>query len=159
MKLFSTLLLLFIINFTSTAQNKPTYPEPKPGFKRVDLLLPKIENTRDYKVEIQFSFTANVTECSNANFYFNPQKNIREEYGIAISSRFPYYVIQNDETEVFEEKDSNCKNNKKASRKIYSIIDYFIEYQGYYARPFYIPESWSLEYKIWKAPEKYNTIK
>ena len=159
MKIIISVSLVFICFFQSIAQNKPTYPEPMAGYKRVDLLLPKIENSRDYKIEIQFSFEDNIIECADASFNFNPKKNLKEEFGIATSERYPYYVIVNDIVEIIEGKDANCKSNKKVKKKIFSTIDYFIEYQGYYARPFYIPESWSVEYRIWKAAEKYITVK
>lgn len=155
--IISSLLLLICIQ--SFGQDKPVYPEPKPGFKRVDLLLPKIENSRDYKVEIQFSFEANVLECSKASFHFNPKKNLKEEYGIPFNERFPYYVVNSASVEIWEGKDADCKSKEKVNRKIISTMDYLIEYQGYYARPFYIPENWSVEYKIWKASEKYITVK
>lgn len=159
MKSITAVLLLVICCFQSVAQNKPLYPEPTAGYKRVDLLLPKIENNRDYKIEIQFSFEANVIECSDASFNFNPKKNLKEEFGIATSERYPYYVIVNDIVEIIEGMDANCKSDKKVKKKIFSAIDYLIEYQGYYARPFYIPESWSIEYRIWKAADKYITVK
>ena len=159
MKTIITTLLLLISALQMFAQNKPNYPEAKKGYKRVDLILPKIENSKDFKIEIQFSFDANVIECSNASFYFNPKTNLKEEYGIPNFERFPYYVIENDNVEIMEGRDSNCKSDKKVTRKIFSTIDYFIEYQGYYARPFYIPESWSVEYRVWKASDKYITIK
>ena len=54
---------------------------------------------------------------------------------------------------------SDCKSDKKVKRKIVSSQDIFIEYQSYYARPFYVPESWSVEYRIWKAEDKYITVK
>jgi len=159
MKVIITSLLVFLWSFQSIAQNKPVYPEPKVGYKRVDLLLPKIENSKDYKIEIQFSFETNVIECSNASFHFNPNRNLKEEYGIPLNERFPYYVVTNDLVEIWEGKDANCKSKKKVNRKIFSTMDYLIEYQGYYARPFYIPENWSVEYKVWKASDKYITVK
>lgn len=159
MKLTTTALLILTISINSFSQNTPTYPKPKTGYKKVDLVLPKIENQKDFKIEIQFSFEANVIECSNASFYFNPNKNIKEEYAIPLSSRYPYFEIINDNVEILQTKDSNCKSVKKVNRKIVSTIDFFVEYQGYYARPFYIPESWSVEYKIWKASDQYITIK
>jgi ecotin len=158
MKKKLTIFIFIVLCVNLNAQNKPSYPEPKEGFKRVDLLLPKIENSKDYKVQVKFSFEASVVECSNASFSFN-RKNLKEEYGIQQNSRFPYYVIESDAAEIFEGMNSDCKSDKKVQRKIISSQDIFIEYQSYYARPFYIPESWSVEYRIWKAEDKYNTVK
>ena len=157
MKRLFTLLILSIFAVNLNAQNKPSYPEPKEGFKRVDLLLPKIENSKDYKVQVKFSFEESVIECSDATFSFN-RKNLKEEYGIPLNSRFPYYVIESNAAEIFEGIPSDCKSDKKVKRKILSTQEIFIEYQGYYSRPFYIPESWSVEYRIWKAGDKYVTV-
>ena len=45
---------LFLLNSIHLfAQNTPSYPEPKEGYKRVDLIFPKIENSNQYKVEVQ----------------------------------------------------------------------------------------------------------
>ncbi|WP_027387977.1 ecotin family protein [Chryseobacterium gregarium] len=153
-----TILILMILSIKLNAQGKPSYPQPKDGFKRVDLLLPKIENSKDYKVQVKFSFEATARECSDASFSFN-RKNLKEEYGIQQGSRYPYYVIENDAAEIFEGMNSDCKSDKKVKRKIISSQDIFIEYQSYYARPFYIPESWSVEYRIWKGEDKYITVK
>ncbi|MBS7787660.1 hypothetical protein KIH23_10155 [Flavobacterium sp. CYK-55] len=158
MKRIQTFLIILIFSVKLNAQNTPTYPLPKEGFKRVDLLLPKIENSKDCKIQVKFSFEANVGECSNASFSFN-RKNLKEEYGIPQNSRYPYYVIESDAAEIFEGMSSDCKSEKKVKRKIISSQDIFIEYQSYYARPFYIPESWSVEYRIWKADDKYITVK
>jgi len=139
------------------AQNKPSYPEPKDGFKKVDFILPKINDSENYKVEIRFSFEADINECSNADFSFNP-KNLKEEYGIPYNERFPFYVLESADVEIMEGTKSDCNSSKKVTRKIFSTQNLFIEYEGYYARPFYIPKSWSLEYRIWKAGDKYKTV-
>ena len=157
MKQTFTILIVLLFTISLYSQNKPTYPEPKEGFKRIDFLLPKIENSQDYKIQIKFSFEAEVTECANANFSFN-RKNLKEEYGIPQNSRFPYYVLESSSAEIFEGMQSDCKSTKKVKRKILSSQDIFIEYQSYYARPFYIPKSWSVEYRIWKAEDKYITV-
>ncbi|MFN7045944.1 MAG: ecotin family protein [Flavobacterium sp.] len=153
-KLLIYITFLFCLNLF--AQNKPNYPEPKTGFKRVDLILPKIENQQDYKVEIKFSINYNVIECANVSFGFN-MKNLKTEYGIA-NSRFPYYVIENDIIEISEGLSSDCKSKTKVDKKIFSSQNLFLEYQSYYTRPFYIPENWTLEFRIWKADANFNSI-
>mgnify|MGYP000988022713 CR=1 FL=1 len=157
MKKLLTVLILLLLSVKLNAQNTPTYPQPKEGFKRVDLLLPKIENSKDYKVQVKFSLEVSLVECSNADFSFN-KKNLKEEYGISQNSRYPYYVLESDAAEIFEGLQSDCKSDKKVIRKILSSQDIFIEYQSYYARPFYIPKSWNVEYRIWKAGDKYVTV-
>jgi len=145
---------LFCLNLFS--QNKPNYPEPKTGFKRVDLILPKIENQQDYKVEIKFSINYNVIECANVSFGFNI-KNLKTEYGLS-NNRFPYYVIENDVLEISEGLSSDCTSKTKVDKKILSSQNLLLEYQSYYARPFYIPENWTLEYRNWKADTNFKSI-
>ena len=91
MKQTLTFLILIILNVNLYSQNQPSYPQPKEGYKRIDLLLPKIENSKDYKVQVKFSFETSVVECSTADFSFN-RNNLKEEYGIPQNSRYPYYV-------------------------------------------------------------------
>jgi hypothetical protein len=79
MNKIQNILILLILSVKLNAQNSPSYPQPKEGFKRVDLLLPKIENSKDYKIQVKFSIEATVGECSNASFSFN-RKNLKEEY-------------------------------------------------------------------------------
>ena len=150
------IILILFLSFTSHSQNKPKYPNPKEGFKRVDLLLPKIENEKNYKVEVKFSMESKVIECANVDFSFN-LKNLKTEYGIPNSYRFPYYSLENDAVEITEGLDSDCKTTKTILKKIYSSQNILIEYQSYYARPFYIPESWNLEYRLWKADDYYKS--
>ena len=151
-------LIIIISSSISYSQDKPTYPEPQKGFKRVDLVLPKIENEKNYKVEVKFGMETSVIECADASFSF-PQKNLKTEYGISYSERFPYYILINDIAEVLETRGSNCKSKTNVNKKIFSGNTIMVEYQSYYARPFYIPESWTLEYRIWKAPDNFTTVK
>ena len=145
---------VFCVNLYS--QNKPNYPEPKTSFKRVDLFLPKIENQQDYKVEIKFSTTYNVIECANVSFSFNI-KNLKTEYGLS-NNRFPYFLIENDIIEISEGLSSDCNSKTKINKKIFSSQNLLLEYQSYYTRPFYIPENWTLEYRIWKADDNFTSI-
>lgn len=51
MNLKLILSVLSIFCFTNTfAQNTPSYPQPKEGFKRVDLIFPKIETMTNTKL-------------------------------------------------------------------------------------------------------------
>lgn len=145
---------VFCVNLYS--QNKPNYPEPKTSFKRVDLFLPKIENQQDYKVEIKFSTTYNVIECANVSFSFNIKK-LKTEYGLS-NNRFPYFLIENDIIEISEGLSSDCNSKTKINKKIFSSQNLLLEYQSYYTRPFYIPENWTLEYRIWKADDNFTSI-
>ena len=110
----------------------------------------------DYKVEIKFSINYNVIECASVSFDFN-MKNLKTEFGIA-NSRFPYYVIENEMIEISEGLSSDCTSKNKVNRKIFSSQNLLLEYQSYYARPFYIPQNWTLEYRIWKADDKFTSM-
>lgn len=101
MNLKLILSVLSIFCFTNTfAQNTPTYPQPKEGYKRVDLIFPKIENYDQYKVEVRFGMETELYPCSNASFRFRPELLI-EEYGIK-GGRFPYYDLTSDKASVTE---------------------------------------------------------
>lgn len=153
----SIIITILFLSFCLHSQNKPSYPNPKEGFKRVDLLLPKIENEKNFKVEVKFSMESEVIECATVDFSYN-SKNLKTEYGISNSYRFPYYILENDAFEITEGLDSDCNSNKTVLKKIYSSQNILIEYQSYYARPFYIPEYWNLEYRLWKADDVYNSV-
>ena len=153
------LIFVFILTiFTSNlyCQNKPTYPEPKAGFKRVDLILPKVKDNKKYKVEISFSTEAEIVDCANGSFSFN-RKSMKEEYAIP-PYRYPYFIIENKAADILESRDSDCKSEKKVKKKIYTGEVIMIEYQSYYPRPFYIPEDWTLEYRIWEVTDKYISV-
>lgn len=146
--IIATLLLLNSIHLF--AQNTPSYPEPKEGYKRVDLILPKIENDKHYKVEVRFGIQMELYPCSKAGFNFISNALIKD-YGIK-DGRFPYYDLTTNQAEVFEGfMDDNCKKEQKVKRKIVSDNSLFLEYNSYYPIPFYIPENYSLEYRLWNA--------
>lgn len=135
------------MSLKSYSQN---YPKPKEGFKRIDLILPKIENEQNFKVEIKFSFEDSIVECAKAGFGFNFNKNLKEEFGIG-NSRFPFYTVMDNSVDVFESRNLECKSDTKIIKKIFSSQNFLIEYQSFYKRPFYIPENWNLEYRIWSV--------
>src|SRR5690606_40674236 len=86
-KLILSVLSIFCLTNTF-AQNTPTYPQPKEGFKRVDLIFPKIENYDQYKVEVRFGMETELYPCSNASFRFRPELLIRsEEHTSELQSR------------------------------------------------------------------------
>lgn len=65
-----TLIVLMLAIFCTTntfPQNTPTYPQPKEGYKRVDLIFPKIEDADQYKVEVRFGMQMELYACSKAD--------------------------------------------------------------------------------------------
>lgn len=147
--LIVVLLSIFYSSYTF-AQNTPSNPEPKEGYKRVDLIFPKIENSNQYKVEVRFGMQMELYPCSKAGFSFTSDALIKD-YGIK-DGRFPYYDLTTSQAEVFEGfMDDNCKKEQKVKRKIVSDNSLFLEYNSYYPIPFYIPENYTLEYRLWNA--------
>ena len=143
--------ILAIFSFSiSFAQNTPSYPEPKEGYKRVDLIFPKIENSHQYKVEVRFGMQMELYPCSKAGFNFISDALIKD-YGIK-DGRFPYYNLTTNQAEVFEGfMNENCKKEQKVKRKVVSDNSLLLEYNSYYPIPFYIPENYTLEYRLWNA--------
>ncbi|MFP3597856.1 ecotin family protein [Chryseobacterium sp. SIMBA_029] len=148
--------ILYSLNVYS--QEKPNYPEPEKGMKRVDLKLPKIENDNEYKVEIRFGMEMNVSECSAVNdFNFNIKK-LEEKYGIQ-PYRFPYYVLPKEipiDILTLNNNKSNCDESKKVKKKVLSSQNILKEYNGHFAIPFYIPENWTVEYRLWKVNSEFK---
>jgi len=144
-------LLFTIVHFTNSfAQSKPSYPQPKEGYKRVDLIFPKIENSDQYKVEVRFGMETELYPCSNASFNFKHDALVKG-HGIH-DNRFPYYDLSTNKASVFEGfMNEDCKKEKKIKRKILSSNSLFLEYNSYYSIPFYIPESYTLEYRLWNT--------
>ena len=156
-----TLIVLMLATFCTTntfAQNTPSYPEPKEGYKRVNLIFPKIENSNQYKVEVRFGMQMELYPCSKAGFNFISDALIKD-YGIK-DGRFPYYNLTTNQAEVFEGfMDDNCKKEQKVKRKIVSDNFLYLEYNSYYPIPFYIPESYTLEYRLWNTvTDEFTTV-
>jgi ecotin len=153
-KILTTLFL--IIGLISFSQNKPNYPEPKEGFKRVDLLLPKLKNQENMQVEIKFAFEIDMLDCERGSFSIYPNLPI-EKFGIG-SSRFPYYVLDSDNSEVSVGNNGNCANTKQKKKK-YSNQNIIYNYQSSYSVPFYIPKNWNLVYRVWSTTDTYTIVK
>lgn len=159
MKKILTIVLL-LVNLITFSQNKPNYPQPKEGFKRVDLLLPKLKNQENLKVEVKFAFELEMLDCENGSFSLFPNI-LSEKFGIGIS-RYPYYVIEDNNIEVMVMKSRECENqkeNNKTKKIIYSNQEVKYNYQSSYTVPFYIPENWNLVYRVWSTSETYTIVK
>ena len=144
--------IILLLGVTINAQNNTGYPEPQKGFKRVDLLLPYIENQNDYKIEVKFGIITSLTECEEGSFNFKPD-NLKKKYDLPKSNQFPYYVLEKSNSDITFEKISDCNSAAKIDKKILSNQNLLIEYQSSYTVPFYIPETWTLEYRIWAASD------
>lgn len=152
--------LFLIIGLLSFSQNKPNYPQPKEGFKRVDLLLPKKENQENLQVEVRFSYEMEMLDCENGSFSLFPNI-LSQKFGIG-NARYPYYLIENANTEVMVMRSSDCDNAKDEEKKkvlIYSDQEVKYNYQSSYPVPFYIPENWNLVYRIWSTSDTYTIVK
>ncbi len=148
--------LFLIIGLISFSQNKPNYPEPKEGFKRVDLLLPKLENQENIKVEVKFAFEIEMLDCERGSFHLFPNL-LTEKFGIG-TRRFPYHMIQGEDIEIMVGRNEDC-NDVKKMKMIYSDDKVIYNYQSSYAVPFYIPKSWNLVYRVWSTTDTYTIVK
>lgn len=155
-KIFILIVSTFLITSNLFGQNKPVYPEVPENLKRIDFILPKIDNPQDYRVEITFSFEFETIDCSNASFSFN-HNDIKKGYGL--DSRFPYYIFNAINTEVFEGYNDDCDKTKpKVKKKIFSNYKAIENYQQYFTIPYYIPKHWNLEYRIFKAESEFKAF-
>ena len=154
---YKLFLLFALFSMCLFAQQKPDYPKPKKGYKMVILELPKINNENDYKVEIAFGIESKIGECSIPSFDF---RGIKTEYLIP-PYKWPYYVADADTIEIIEgsNPDKTCTSTKLISRKIISSSKEIENYSSSFIRHFYIPENWTLEYRIWKSDPEYISIK
>ena len=153
-KILTTLFL--IIGLISFSQNKPNYPEPKEGFKRVDLLLPKLKNQENIQVEVKFAFEMELLDCERGSFHLFPNL-LTEKFGIG-TRRFPYHMIQGEDIEIMVGRNEDC-NDVKKMKMIYSDDKVIYNYQSSYAVPFYIPKSWNLVYRVWSTTDTYTIVK
>ena len=149
------LFFTILMSINIFAQKQPNYPNPEKGFKRVDLQLPKIDNEDDYKVEITFSFEMELNICTTESFSF---REIETKYAMPPYA-YPYYVVNSDVVEVASSPISDCKDeNVVVRKKIFSDQRLFEGYSSVFIRRFYIPEYWTLEYRIWKASPEFKSI-
>lgn len=154
------LLTIFILTINSISlysQDKPNYPKLTDGIKRVNIKLPKIQNPKNYKVEVSFGLEIEISECSDVkNFSFN-KENIKREFGLP--HRYLYYTIaENQPVEITSNNSSNCNKNKMITKKVISYQNVFMDYYDNFEIPFFIPKNWTVEYRIWNAEEKYQTL-
>lgn len=159
MKKITIVLVCFIAAIQLNAQTKTIFPEPKEGYKKVEIKLPKVENSKNFKVQISFSFETNVGECSNASFYLNPRIDIMKSYGTPLNYSQPYYSVEKEFVDITESNQEGCNSKKRIEKKVMCDIEYIIDYNDDYAIPFYLPKDWSLEYKIWRADDQFKTVK
>lgn len=159
MKKITTVLVCFIVAIQLNAQTKTIFPEPKEGYKKVEIQLPKVDNPKNFKVQISFSFETTLGECSNAFFSLNPKIDILQSYGTPLNYSQPYYSVENPNVDIMEMNPNGCNSTRRILRKVMCDVEYYIDYKFDYAIPFYIPKNWSLEYKIWRADDQFKTVK
>ncbi|MEN9335022.1 MAG: Ecotin precursor [Bacteroidota bacterium] len=159
MKKILSFLVCFNVALQLQSQTKTIFPEPKEGYKKVELQLPKVDNTKNYKVQITFSFDANVGECSNASFSLNPRIDIIKSYGTPLDYTRPYFSVEKEFVDILEMNATDCKSKKRIKRKVMCDVEYLIDYSYDYAIPFYIPNDWYVEYKIWRTENDFTTVK
>ncbi|GAB0156347.1 serine protease inhibitor ecotin [Chryseobacterium sp. Alg-005] len=147
-------LVLLALGIYTFGQEEIAYPEPKEGFKRVDIKLPKIKNEDDYKVEINFSMMYEMLDCEKGSF---TMPDFETRY-LKPPHAYPYYVIDKDIYDVVVRSKGTC-GAKKVRKKIYSSKPILIEYSSIFTYRYYVPENMNVEYRIWKAEPNYIEVK
>lgn len=153
---YALVFLVYVFTFSLNAQNKPVYPEPKEGFKRVDLILPKVDHQENLNVEVKFAIEIELENCESGTFSLYP--NLPKEFFGIGNNRFPYYIIEGNNVEYSVGRNNNC-NGLKMKKMIYSSQEISMSYQSSYAIPFYIPKNWNLVYRVWSTTDSYIMVK
>lgn len=148
MKTYFTFILIMIFGLCS-AQN-PQYPEPKEGFKKIELSLPKKSNEKDYKVEFFVTLVRKVAKCSS------PSSTVKLERRYLLPNRYVYYEVKNQNIQIVTLMNAECGD--KIDKKVYNY-PLTEEYQSRSPYIFYIPKDMNIEYRIWKVDTKYIEIK
>ena len=68
-------------------------------------------------------------------------------------------MIKANTIETIGGKIPNCTSNKKVKKIILSDKKLFENYASAFIRRFYIPEKWTIEYRIWKTTPRYESLK
>lgn len=146
--------VLLVTGIYAFGQEEVTYPEPKEGFKRVDIKLPNIKNEVDYKVEVNFSMMHEMLDCEKGSFTL---PDFETRY-LKPPHKYPYYVIDENNYEVVVGRSGTC-SSKKVQKKIYSSNPIFIEYNSIFTYRYYVPKNINVEYRIWKAEPHFTEVK
>lgn len=146
--------VLFVVGIYAFGQEEVVYPEPKEGFKRVDIKLPAIKNEDDYKVEVNFSMMYEMLDCEKGGFTL---PDFETRY-LKPPHKYPYYVIDENKYEVAVGRNGTC-GSKKVQKKIYSYKPILIEYSSIFTYRYYIPKNINVEYRIWKAEPHFTEVK
>lgn len=145
---------LLALGIYTFAQEEIAYPDPKEGFKRVDIKLPVIKNEDDYKVEVNFSMMYELLDCEKGSFTL---PGFETRY-LKPPHAYPYYVIDESKYDVVIGKKGTC-SSKKVLKKIYSSSPIFVEYNSIFTYRYYVPKNMNVEYRIWKAEPHFIEVK
>ncbi len=152
-KLFSVLALI-IATFTFAQQaNKidySMYPKAKEGYKQKVITLKSLPNEEDYSVEIFAGKKMNVDSCNHFSLIGNLDEKSVEGWG------YSYYN--------FETKGESmstamgCLDNKSIEKNVHAESKQ-VRYNSRLPIVVYVPNGYTLEYKIWKADKKLTLVK
>lgn len=156
-KTFLSIAILF--SLSAIAQTEPKYPELTENMKRVDLLIPKIQDPENYRLEVRFGTEVKISECENTRSFDFNIKNLRKDFGLP--NRYMYYYIgENQPIQILTFTETKeCNPDKQITKKVLSDQNIFIEHIGTQPTPFFIPKTWTVEYRLWKVHTDFKTAK
>lgn len=152
-KVFSVLaLLMFMVTFAQKNMkiDYSMYPKAKDGYEQKIITLKTLPNEDNYSVEI---FAGKKTLVDSCNHFF-------------LAGSFEQKTVDGWGYDYFNfESDGNiagtlmgCSDNKSVE-KIVHAKSIQTRYNSKLPIVVYVPKSYTLEYRIWKADEKLNLVK
>ncbi len=148
-----------LFSFSAIAQTEPKYPELTENMKRVDLLIPKIQDPENYRVEIRFGTEIEISECEHTSSFDFNIKNLKKDFGLPNRHMY-YYIGENQPIQILTVTETKeCNPAKQITKKVLSDQNIFIEHISTQPIPFFIPKTWTVEYRLWKVHTDFKTAK
>lgn len=147
-------LLIAILFFSNTYSQKVQYPEPKEGYKKIELKLPKLKDEENYKIDVYGSIKSKIKKCEKETL----EINFKEDFLVKPRNIYPFYVIEANNFATISQKMDNCEGSEIVEKKTYNRPLSLGYYSGF-TRYFYIPKYMNLEYRIWKVEPKFIEVK
>lgn len=152
-KLFSLIILLTsMITFgqQKTKTDLSMYPKAKTGYTQKVIKLNQLPNEDDYNVELFIGKKSSVDTCNNHFLIGNIEEKVVDGWG------YNYYDFESDGQ--IAGTLMGCADNKKVTKLVYAQPTK-INYNSKLPIVIYVPDGYSLEYRIWKANDKLILVK
>ena len=143
--------ILLVSNFYS---QQVQYPEPKEGYKKIELKLPKLKDEENYKIDVYISIKSKLKKCEKETL----EIDFKEDFLVKPRNIYPFYKIDSNTFATILQKIENCEGNEIVEKKTYNSTLSLGYYSGI-TRYFYIPKYMNLEYRIWKVEPKFIEVK